>query len=310
MSEKNDSSNSLILGQNRSLTHYSSEILARGLVLAGSILAAKTIRLLAVDDIPETLEHYRKLLYFEHDIQIVGYGANGKEAIEQFVRLLPDVMITCINMPVMDGLVATAVIYGEYPDAKVIIASVQNAVDYRRRAFRAGAKAYLVKPFSSEEIASAIRMIARGEVHPSALVFDPESMRKYYAASNINVDGLIASLESLNAKIRGGLSDTDIRAFLCDVRDWSDMYFSINTDYMDCIRRDLGDFLRTDLQTEVESVWKSQIEEFLLDPLEEYFHIRGQYKDFRWGTVKSAILQERLNHNLTGYVRKLSTSTR
>lgn len=291
MREENEPGDYLILGERRSLTQYSSQILARGIVLAEDILAAKPIRILAVDDIPETLENYRKLLYFEGDIQIVRSAENGLEGIEWFVRLQPDVMITCINMPVMDGFAATSAIMRQYPDAKVIIASVQNSADYRRRAFSAGAKAYLVKPFSSQEIASAIRVVAKGEIHPSALVFDPESMRKYYTNSDIHVDGLIRTLERLNASIGAILSDSDVRAFLRDVLEYSDNLLGAMTDYKHSIQIDLGDFLRTDLQTEVESLWKSNVEGYLLDRLEEYFHSRGQYKDFRWDTVKGAILQ-------------------
>jgi CheY-like chemotaxis protein len=126
-------------------------------------LATEPIRLLIVDDISETLAIYRKLLYYEDDIEIVGEAKNGVEAIEQFDLLSPDIMVICINMPVMDGFAASEEICTRHPDAKIIVASVQDGADYIRRAMLAGAREYLIKPFSGEELSSAIHRVVGRE---------------------------------------------------------------------------------------------------------------------------------------------------
>ena len=68
---------------------------------------ADQIRVLVVDDIPETRDHLTKLLGFESDIDVVGAAASGREALEMAARLIPDVVLMDINMPDMDGIAAT-----------------------------------------------------------------------------------------------------------------------------------------------------------------------------------------------------------
>ena len=68
---------------------------------------ADQIRVLIVDDIPETRDHLTKLLGFESDIEVVGSAASGAQAIEIASKLTPDVVLMDINMPDMDGITAT-----------------------------------------------------------------------------------------------------------------------------------------------------------------------------------------------------------
>jgi pilus assembly protein CpaE len=68
---------------------------------------ADQIRVLVVDDIPETRDHLTKLLGFESDIDVVGSAASGREALEMAARLAPDVILMDINIPDMDGIAAT-----------------------------------------------------------------------------------------------------------------------------------------------------------------------------------------------------------
>ncbi|HJX39467.1 MAG TPA: response regulator, partial [Anaerolineae bacterium] len=65
------------------------------------------IRVLIVDDIPETRENVRKLLYFEKDIEVVGAAANGTEGIQMAQSMRPDIVLMDINMPDIDGITAT-----------------------------------------------------------------------------------------------------------------------------------------------------------------------------------------------------------
>ncbi len=120
---------------------------------------ADQIRVLIVDDIPETRDHLAKLLGFEGDIDVVGAAASGREALELAARLSPDVVLMDINMPDMDGIAATERLAAEVPTAAVVMMSVQGEADYLRRSMLAGAREFLVKPFSSDELTSSIRQV-------------------------------------------------------------------------------------------------------------------------------------------------------
>ncbi len=120
---------------------------------------ADTIRVLIVDDIPETRDHLTKLLGFEGDIDVVGSAASGAEAISQATALSPDIVLMDINMPDMDGIAATEQLARTAPTTAVVMMSVQGEADYLRRSMLAGAREFLVKPFSSDELTASIRQV-------------------------------------------------------------------------------------------------------------------------------------------------------
>jgi pilus assembly protein CpaE len=117
------------------------------------------ITLLIVDDIPETRDNLRKLLYFESDIDIAGLASNGREAIQAARSLQPNIVLMDINMPDMDGIAASEEISRVAPMTQVIMMSVQSEADYLRRSMLAGAMDFLTKPFTSEELVSSIRRV-------------------------------------------------------------------------------------------------------------------------------------------------------
>lgn len=115
------------------------------------------IRVLIVDDVAETRENLRKLLSFDPQIEVVGTAATGEEAIELARETTPHVVLMDINLPGMDGIAATERIVREVPTAQIVILSVQGETGYMRRAMAAGARDYLVKPPSGDELIGAIR---------------------------------------------------------------------------------------------------------------------------------------------------------
>src|SRR5579884_3317753 len=131
------------------------------------------IRVLIVDDIPSTLENLQKLLSFEDDIEVCGTAADGRKAIDETRRLQPDVVLMDVNMPVLDGIQATEILAQEVPGSPVIIMSVQGERDYLRRAMQAGAREYLIKPFSHDELVAAIHRVHELERKKSAAVKPP-----------------------------------------------------------------------------------------------------------------------------------------
>ena len=117
------------------------------------------ISLLIVDDISSTRDNLQKLLSFEDDIEVAGTASDGREGLEAAHRLQPDIVLTDVNMPVMDGIQLTETLASELPTSPVIIMSVQGERDYLRRAMQAGAREFLIKPFSHDELVAAIRRV-------------------------------------------------------------------------------------------------------------------------------------------------------
>jgi pilus assembly protein CpaE len=122
-------------------------------------VADQVIRLLIVDDIASTRENLQKLLSFEDDIEVIGTAGDGKQGVEEAHRLKPDIVLTDVNMPLMDGIQLTEQLTQDLPSCPVIIMSVQGERDYLRRAMQAGAREFLIKPFSHDELVAAIRRV-------------------------------------------------------------------------------------------------------------------------------------------------------
>ncbi len=119
------------------------------------------IRVLVVDDIAETRENVRKLLQFESDVEVIGGARTGREGIELAKQSRPDVILMDINMPDMDGITATEMIRKELPFTQVVILSVQGDPNYMRRAMLAGARDFLTKPPTVDELTAAVRRAGR-----------------------------------------------------------------------------------------------------------------------------------------------------
>ena len=119
----------------------------------------KRISVLIVDDISDTRDSIRRLLQFEDDIEVVGEVGSGSEAIIFAEGKRPDIILMDINMPEMDGIRATELIAQRVPGSSVIIMSVQGEQAYLRRAMMAGAREYIVKPFTGDELASVIAKV-------------------------------------------------------------------------------------------------------------------------------------------------------
>lgn len=120
---------------------------------------ADKIRVLIVDDLPETRENVRKLLQFEPDIDVIGQAGTGEQAIAMAKEHEPDIILMDINMPGVDGIGASQTISELVPRSQIIIMSVQSDSDYLRRAMLAGARDFLTKPFGGDELITAIHRV-------------------------------------------------------------------------------------------------------------------------------------------------------
>lgn len=119
------------------------------------------IRVLIVDDILETRDSIKRLLQFDSTIEVAGLASSGREAIEVCQQLKPDVIIMDINMQDMDGITATEAIRKKLPYIQVIILSVQNDANYMRKAMLAGARDFLAKPPTIDELTKAVHQAGK-----------------------------------------------------------------------------------------------------------------------------------------------------
>jgi pilus assembly protein CpaE len=127
------------------------------------VSTGEPIRVVIVDDIVETRDHLAKLLSFESDISVTGSVGSGQEALNVATQAPVDVLLLDINMPGMDGIATAEQLSLRVPTAAIIMMSVQGEPDYLRRAMLAGAREFLVKPFSSDELAASIRNVHERE---------------------------------------------------------------------------------------------------------------------------------------------------
>lgn len=120
------------------------------------------IRILLVDDQALLCEVLKTWLEVEQDFEVVGIARNGEEGIEKVDALRPDIVLIDIEMPGMNGLNATTIIRQRFPEVKVIVLSAHDDDAYVGKSVRAGAKGYILKNTTAEELAAKIRAINNG----------------------------------------------------------------------------------------------------------------------------------------------------
>src|SRR3954467_479984 len=92
-------------------------------------------------------------------MSVAGTAGGGQEAVNLAKKVRPNVILMDINMPDMDGITATEIISNTVPESPIIMMSVQGEQDYLRRSMLAGAREFLVKPFSADELINSIRHV-------------------------------------------------------------------------------------------------------------------------------------------------------
>ncbi len=174
------------------------------------------IRVLVVDDHGVVRKGLRMYLGADPEFEIVGEARNGREAVQLARELRPDVVLMDLLMPVMDGIRATAAIRSELPEIEVIALTSVLEDAAVSEAVRAGAIGYLLKDAESQELVTAIKAAAAGQVYLTSaalarLVNDvgmPQKAVDALTTREIDVLRLLASGKS-NREIGQALSITD-----------------------------------------------------------------------------------------------------
>ena len=128
------------------------------------------IRVLLADDHTIVREGLRRILQDEANIEVVGEAADGHQAVEKALKLVPDVVVMDISMSRLNGLEATRRIKKAVPQVRVLILSVHKSDEYIFPTLNAGASGYVVKDAASAELISAIHTAHRGEIFLSPII--------------------------------------------------------------------------------------------------------------------------------------------
>ena len=128
-----------------------------------SLLPMSKIRIFLVDDHQLVRDGIKALLISAEDLTILGEASSGKECFEKIAIETPDILILDISLPDTNGIEITKRITAEYPGTKVLILSMYTNEDFIFNSVKAGARGYLPKNTSREELLSAIHAIYDGE---------------------------------------------------------------------------------------------------------------------------------------------------
>ncbi|MFW0119544.1 response regulator [Rothia sp. P5766] len=121
-----------------------------------------SIRVLLADDQELVRSGFSLILSMEEDMEVVGQAGNGQDAIALTGQTRPDVILMDVQMPVMDGIEATARIRQDYPETAVLILTTFDREDYLFAALEAGASGFLLKTSDADDLVDAIRKVASG----------------------------------------------------------------------------------------------------------------------------------------------------
>ncbi len=146
----------------------------------------ETIRVLLVDDHQLVRAGIRSLLEKISGVEIVGEVGDGKEAIRLVEEHKPDVVLTDIAMPGLNGLEVTRHLTKTFPTVRVVILSMYSDDEHVYLALRAGAAGYLLKGAAREELKLAIRAVAQGDMYLSPALSKPVIV-EYTQRTNVGV---------------------------------------------------------------------------------------------------------------------------
>ena len=172
--------------------------------------ARPPIRVLLVDDHAVVRRGLRGFLELQDDIEVVGEGEDGTQAVALAQQHHPDVILMDLLMPKMDGLTAIATIKQASPEVEIVAVTSFIEEEKVTSALEAGASGYLLKDAEAEEVADAIRAAFAGEVHLDPAVARLLAQRMRARKEEEPVEPLTAREKEVLAQLAKGASNKEI----------------------------------------------------------------------------------------------------
>ena len=177
-----------------------------------------TIRLLLVDDHAVVRSGLKMLLASEADVEIVGEAGSGSEAVSAAGSARPDVILMDIGLPDMTGIEAARVIKSQFPKIAIVALTIHDDEEYFFKMLEAGASGYVPKRAAPEELLTAIRAAALGEVYlyPSLakLLVKDYLSQEHAAEHKPTLDGLTAREQEVLSLLAEGAANDRIAGSL------------------------------------------------------------------------------------------------
>src|SRR5215212_9183724 len=160
-------------------------------------MSNEKIRIVVVDDQAVVRQGFVSLINTVADMEVIAEGTDGRQAVELYRKLRPDVLLTDLRMPVMTGVEAIAAIRREFPSARVIVLTTFDGDEDIYRSLQAGAQGYLLKDMFFDELEEAVRRVHAGSRRiPTAVA---EKLAERMSGSDLTA----RELEVLEQIVRG-----------------------------------------------------------------------------------------------------------
>lgn len=163
------------------------------------------INILLADDHPLVQDGLRTRFNELEDINVIGVASDGEELLEKARLLKPDLVITDISMPKINGLQATYILAKELPEVKVIVLTMHDNKEYIQNAIDSGARGYILKDKPAAEMIAAVRAIYQGETH-----FCSSSVKVLKPKNDKDPNKLTAREQSVLMELLNGLKNKHI----------------------------------------------------------------------------------------------------
>ena len=164
------------------------------------------IRVVIVDDHPLVLDGLVSRLERSEQVDVIGSANNGEEAIAVVSELMPDVVLMDINMPIMNGIDAAEIFKEKFSTVKLLVLSMHDDREYVMNMARAGAKGYVLKSASADEMLMAVKA-----VHMGGIYYSPSVAEILMAAEEDTRDDTLSSREQVVLRLLArGMSNKEM----------------------------------------------------------------------------------------------------
>ncbi|MBE0439575.1 MAG: response regulator transcription factor [Gammaproteobacteria bacterium] len=145
----------------------------------------KKTTLLLVDDHELVRAGFRRLLEDGDNVTVVAEANSGEQAVQDYIKYKPDVVVMDISMPGIGGIGAVERIIARDPDAKILILSVHEDSVFTSRALQAGAKGFIPKRSAPEQMLKAVMLVAQGKMSIDPAIAQQIAMQKLTGSDNV-----------------------------------------------------------------------------------------------------------------------------